>query len=265
MDPWADTPRRITRRLNKWRALRAGGSLPTKLGGPASPPIFFSSHKPTRDKSNITSPSKLPGVLKAKRRLFREPAKQTRVVFMNATKGFSSTPPAGTKGLPRGTWVGLRCPWNPTDCPLCELRCDSLAKAAAHYKKRHAALKTLYLCAKCGSAGTSAISLASHATRCGTKKRPLVGARNCLCEYCPRGFQTSRGLSQHVRWAHIGVYMAKLTGEKRPKSPAKANHPEVQAEVKSKLLATPDALPPAPTTTAQSWTAKSHTPLPTPR
>lgn len=95
-------------------------------------------------KENRANPIKHPGVVRMKRGLFCDGNEVKYVLFMNAHYDLPSKNTGIKTRLPNETWVGLRCPWRSTVCPLCEAHLRSLGLAACTLK-RNIQLRNYYI------------------------------------------------------------------------------------------------------------------------
>lgn len=206
------TPVGNTRLLDIWRHSRGPRSLPIQHKSHSRIAATYSSPRGPGGSRRIQT-QKSVGMLKLKKRLFLRDEQASRLILMNPHKAINCLSTFDSVRLPRGTWVGLRCPWFPSACPLCQKTLTTLTEASLHFKRLHTALKVLYLCAVCGTAGSNMCSITNHGSRCGKGKVHPAKIADHLCGICSKSFGTKRGLSQHVRWAHIDTYMRRLSQE----------------------------------------------------
>ncbi|CAL8293157.1 unnamed protein product [Arctogadus glacialis] len=108
--------------------------------------------------------------------------------------------------LARRTVVEISFPYQGQVCDLCEDVLETAGRCVNHLRRAHGINKTILLCARCGVSGRGRHGMACHAAKCmNTGRTPEKGIR---CSMCERGFKTNRGLSLHMRAAHIEEYVA---------------------------------------------------------
>lgn len=139
------SPMRKTRGLDNWRRSQVLRSLPITSASPSRISATYSSPRASGSSGLARSLPKPPGLLRLRKCLFKENGQASRIIFMNLHNRVENSNPASSMRLPRGTWVGLRCPWVPSACPVCRKMINSLSGAMNHFKRLHAALKVLYI------------------------------------------------------------------------------------------------------------------------
>uniref|UniRef100_A0AAV2JTG5 Reverse transcriptase domain-containing protein n=1 Tax=Knipowitschia caucasica TaxID=637954 RepID=A0AAV2JTG5_KNICA len=143
-----------------------------------------------------------------RRALFPKTKPLESILFMSYMEKIVGLPELTKGRLPSHVWVGLRAPWRaPSPCPLCAANLSSLGLAGAHFRKTHGARRILLLCAKCGTSSFKTSSMTGHASKCKIGREMKKDGGDFACALCAKHLKTQRGLSQHLRLAHLGAYL----------------------------------------------------------
>ncbi|XP_039275968.1 uncharacterized protein LOC120349604 [Nilaparvata lugens] len=126
-------------------------------------------------------------------------------VEMTVENGINGSPQ--TRGTPanKPLRITICIPFSPISCGCCDQFFEKVIGRnglIAHVLKRHAQCKIVYECLICGLDGWSSYqSVSCHFPLC---KGPKVATGEFICEErnCDKRFQTTSGLSQHIRHKH---------------------------------------------------------------
>ena len=131
-----------------------------------------------------------------RRRLFTPRKSLTLYTFSKGVKG----------PLSSRTSVEISFPYLAQQCELCVAQLDTAAECCKHLARVHGLGRSTLLCSRCGISKRRRHQIECHAAVC--KNATPASVQGVKCTLCSRSFKSGRGVSIHMRSAHIEEYVA---------------------------------------------------------
>ncbi len=162
------------------------------------------------------TPKRKASLVRVRRSLFPVARKRVGVLLFSWIKNWRER--MGTsKALPQHVQVGLRIPWEPQVCPLCECLLTTGKTAFEHMRRLHKSRRLFFICTKCSGTYSAYSRITTHYPKCGNRRAVPEVMSKYACSLCVKAFASQRGLTIHRRSKHAEVYFQELRSAGSPK------------------------------------------------